>query len=101
MSDESDNKISESENKKGIGLFGGLVLLTISYGFLKVGGWSLIWGKFRFTTDDFLLRKSEFAIRFNDVYYGAGFTERFFDSPTISWACLVAAFAMVGALFPD
>ena len=35
-------------------------------------------------------------VRINDLYYGLGMTDRFFDAPFISWLCLIPLFAALG-----
>ena len=45
-----------------------------------------------FSSDAFLVMDDGLAIRINDRYYGTTFTNRFFDSPAISWICMMVAF---------
>ena len=76
-----------------------IVGLGLALALLYVGGWSTVWGKVMLSTKSFILNDHGFAIRFNSLYYGASFSSRFFDSPAISWICLMIATGSTGGVF--
>lgn len=86
----------------------GYIVGTLGFIFLLlyVGGWMLAWEKSYWWVaqhgllrpEQFVLEERFFLVRFNNLYYGAEITNRFFDSVVLSWACLVAALAaMIGS----
>jgi hypothetical protein len=88
-----------TESKFGIGsrigsLVGGLFLAIVVMYF---GGWSLVWGQALFSSKAIVTQSNGFAIRFNELYYGAIFSGRFFDSPAISWLCLIISIGLISA----
>jgi hypothetical protein len=97
-----NEKVEEETSHQGAGGFGVfLVGLAIAFGLLYLGGWEIIWQQTMRSASAFVLEDDSFAVRFNDLYYGASITERFFDSPVISWLCLMFAFGLspVGVFF--
>lgn len=95
MSEKKEPSTEASSNKAAVSF--GLLLLAL--GLLYVGGWTLVWGKQIFSSEALLLTSDGFALRFNNLYYGASITKRFFDSPAISWLCLLAACGGQGGVF--
>ena len=92
--DESGDTWSAFVGKTVIGI---VVAVVVLY----VGGWSVVWGKEMYSAKSLLITSNGFAILFNGLYYGLKFTDRFFNSPALSWICLMAATGMtpVGFFF--
>ena len=74
----------------------------LSAGSFHGGGWQIAWGAARAGRGPFALGASEILIRVNKGYYGIVQTDRFFDSPALSWILLALAvvfiFSSPGAL---
>lgn len=85
--DDVDERYEAAKTSKDISFWG----LVAAFGLLYVSGWSVIWGQPLFSLDAFVIESNGFAIRFDDQYYGAGFSDRFFYSPFISWVCFCLA----------
>ncbi len=88
LTSENQNPTKGSSSDKGAQFLVGVIL---AIGLLFAGGWSPLWGMRMIPRDAFLLMDDGFALRINELYYGATFTSRFFDSPAISWVCLMLA----------
>ena len=99
MTDEQDKQSKDADSSGGLGAF--VVGIAMAVGILYVSGWSLIWQQQIYSVEAFVLKENGFAVRFNDLYYGASFTTRLFDSPVISWLCLMVALGLtpVGFFF--
>ena len=72
------------------------ILLMVSIGLLYISGWEPM--KMALYTNSPTIINShgfEFAIRINDFYYGLHISNRFFDSPAISWICLGVAISLI------
>jgi len=97
----TDEKSTQSKDVNSGGISALIVGLTLAVGILYASGWSLIWEQEMFFSEAFVINENSFAVRFNDLYYGASFTNRFFDSPAISWICLLIALGLTpgGFLF--
>ncbi|MCD9005420.1 hypothetical protein LDO31_04050 [Luteimonas sp. XNQY3] len=81
-----------------------LVPAGIAVVLLYVCGWSVAWAETLRTSKALLIGKQGLMVRFNDAYYGLELTQRFFDSPALSWLAFSAAFALIGVpvfLFGD
>ena len=74
-------------------LIGFIIAIAAAY----VGGWKIAWGATIWRTKKALLINDHgLLVRINDLYYGLGMTDRFFDAPFISWLCLIPLFAALG-----
>lgn len=71
--------------------------LSLAIAVMYFSGWSLVWGQPLFSSKAIVTQSNGFAIRFNELYYGAIFSNRFFDSPAISWLCIVVSFGLISA----
>jgi len=58
-----------------------------------IGGWGIVWDMpIWWVNDSFAFDEHGFIFRFNSSYCGGEITDRFFNSPAISWV-----FFMLGA----
>jgi len=87
MSDKN-SEVAKTSNSGMNALLGGLMFAAV---ILYVGGWSIVWNQHLNTARAFIFHDHGFAVRFNELYYGAKFTSRFFDSPAVSWLCMIIA----------
>lgn len=87
----AENNTTESKSNANGNLGSFLFIVLGAVAILYVGGWSIVWQQHLFTAKAFILHEHGFAVRFNELYYGAKFTNRFFNSPVISWFCLMIA----------
>lgn len=74
-----------------------LTAFIIAIAVAWAGGWKITWGANIWRTKKALLINDHgLLVRINDLYYGLGMTDRFFDAPFISWLCLIPLFAALG-----
>ena len=67
-----------------------IVMLGIAVGAFYGGGWEIAWGNAP-GSGALVVDASNLLIRVNKGYYGIIQTDRFFDSPVLSWGLLVVA----------
>lgn len=79
----------QTDNKNEPNPGGGAVLLALAFGlaFFYAGGWDLAWGVQHFQLKPLIFSERGVLLRFNNLYYGPVITNRFFDSPVVSWIC--------------
>ena len=87
-----DDNDSEEEDS----IFSSLIPFIVAIAVAYVGGWKISWGAFLRTKKALLMNDHGLLVRINDLYYGLGMTDRFFDAPFISWLCLIPLFAAFG-----
>jgi hypothetical protein len=80
-----------------LGCFASIILIALSAGAFYCGGWEVAWGATRSSRQAFFLSNSELLVRVNAGYYGIMQTDRFFDSPVLSWALFGLAVLFIGA----
>lgn len=90
--DEQDDDDFEEESGGTSPLVAFIVAIAVAYG----GGWKITWGAFLRTQKALVMNDHGLLVRINDLYYGLGMTDRFFDAPFISWLCLIPLFAALG-----
>ncbi|WP_305805109.1 hypothetical protein [Stenotrophomonas sp. YIM B06876] len=92
--DEQDEDEDFEEERGGASrLIESVIAIAIAY----VGGWKITWGATIWRTKKALVMNDHgLLMRINDLYYGLGMTDRFFDAPFISWLCLIPLFAALG-----
>lgn len=74
-----------------------VIAFAIAIAVAWAGGWKITWGAHIWRTKKALLINDHgLLVRINDLYYGLGMTDRFFDAPFISWLCLIPLFAALG-----
>lgn len=79
------------------GCFASIILIALSAGAFYAGGWAIAWSATRNSRQAFFLNSSELLVRVNAGYYGITQTDRFFDSPVLSWALFGLAVLFIGA----
>ena len=68
-----------------------IFMTVIGVGAFYGGGWEVAWGATRASGEALVVDASRLLIRVNSGYYGIVQTDRFFDSPVLSWILLVVA----------
>ena len=97
MSENPETKETKPSGKNATDAFIGFIFITgVLLGLLYLTGWSILWGGNLWPkTDAVLFMDNGLAFRFNALYYGVNFYNRFFDSPAISWGCMVVFFVIL------
>ena len=90
--DEDEDEEDEEDTGTGFSLTPLLVAVVVAYG----GGWKISWGAYLHSKRALLMNDHGLLVRINDLYYGLGLTDRFFDAPFISWLCLIPLFGLLG-----
>ena len=92
--DEQDDDDDFEEESSGAA--SPVIAFAIAIAVAYIGGWKITWGAFLRTKKALVMNDHGLLVRINDLYYGLGMTDRFFDAPFISWLCLIPLFAALG-----
>lgn len=92
--DEQDD--DDDFEEEGSGAASPVIAFAIAIAVAYIGGWKITWGAFLRTKKALVMNDNGLLVRINDLYYGLGMTDRFFDAPFISWLCLIPLFAALG-----
>ena len=92
--DEQDD--DDDFEEEGSGAASPVIAFAIAIAVAYIGGWKITWGAFLRTKKALVMNDHGLLVRINDLYYGLGMTDRFFDAPFISWLCLIPLFAALG-----
>ena len=95
------HKVGELWDKVDV-FFSKIGLISGAFLCIYYSGWKLVWGIVIWgglVSDDFIFNTSSILLRFNDAYYGLLLTNRFFDSPTISWFLGASGIGLVITFF--
>lgn len=101
--DRKPTEAKEPDDHNSLNASSIAIMGLFAIGVLYVCGWEIIWGaegNLLTYGKNFVLDGDGFAIRFDDLWYGGLITDRFFDSPVVSWLGLIGIiFSFTGGGF--